>query len=275
MAAYNAGMYIGEAIESVLKQSFSAFELILVDDGSTDNTGEVIRSYADSRIKLIKNGHDYIGSLNTGLATAKGKYIARMDSDNIMHIDRLKIQYAVMEEEPDITVCGSWVSPFGENIPKGNVSQTIYGMIDCPLLLFMKENFIFHPTTMIRSGFLWEHSFRYEKYECGEDYKLWVEITKKGGNFYVETQPLLYYRVSEQQVSDRKREAQKETSSRIKKEILNYLMQLNSKKYTGIEKMAEALLLAKEEGLMDDSDIFSFFCALYVKNKNILSMVIK
>ncbi|MGL5227941.1 MAG: glycosyltransferase family 2 protein [Bacteroidales bacterium] len=87
----------------------------MVDDGSTDDTKDIIRSFTDNRIKLICNEHDFIGSLNLGLKESSGKYIARMDADDIMHPDRLKIQYNIMEEEPEITVSGSWIIVFGEN----------------------------------------------------------------------------------------------------------------------------------------------------------------
>lgn len=275
MPAYNAGKYLSEAMESVLNQSFTDFEFIIVDDGSTDNTLSVIRSFDDKRIKVIENKHDFIGSLNMGMNAAKGKYIARMDADDIMHIDRLKIQYAIMAEEPDITVCGSWMSPFGENIPKGTVSQTASGVLDYPLLSFMQRNIIFHPTTIICSAFLRKHSLQYEDYECAEDYKLWVEIAKHGGMFYVEAQPLLYYRVSGQQISNTKREIQKETSYRIRKEILDHLIRLTDKKYTGIRKVEEALWQIKDEGLINEPDIFSFFHSLYMKNKNNLATGLK
>lgn len=210
-----------------------------------------------------------------GIEAAKGKYIARMDADDIMHIDRLKIQYAIMEEEPDITVCGSWMRPFGKSIPKESVSQIVSGVLDYPLLSFMQRNVIFHPTTMIRTAFLRKHLLQYEDYECAEDYKLWVEIAKLGGLFYVEAQPLLYYRISEQQVSNKKKEIQKETSFRIQKEILDYLMKLIDKKYTGVKKMEEAMWQIKNEGLINEQDIFSFFYMLFMKNKNSLATGLK
>lgn len=119
MPAYNAEKYVAEAIESVLKQSFGDFEFIIVDDGSTDETLSIIRSYQDARIKLILSSHDFIASLNTGLNTVTSKYTARMDADDRMHIDRLKIQYSRLEESPQITVCSSWMASFGEHIPPG------------------------------------------------------------------------------------------------------------------------------------------------------------
>ncbi len=120
MSAYNVEKYIAESINSILRQSFRDFELIIVNDGSTDRTQSVIDSFDDKRlIKIVNPRHDFIESLNTGMATAKGKYVARMDADDIMHVDRLRIQHALMEENPEITVCTSWLTPFGEGIAKG------------------------------------------------------------------------------------------------------------------------------------------------------------
>ena len=107
MPVYNSGKYVNEAIRSVLAQSFDDFEFIIVDDGSTDNTQSIIHSFVDTRIKFIQNKHDFIGSLNRGMSSATGKYVARMDADDIMHIDRLKIQHAVMQRHSEITICGT------------------------------------------------------------------------------------------------------------------------------------------------------------------------
>lgn len=76
-----------------------------------------INGFVDERIVLLRNKHDFIGSLNLGISQSVGKYIAHMDADDIMYADRLKIQYEIMEADPDITVCGTWVTIFGKNIP--------------------------------------------------------------------------------------------------------------------------------------------------------------
>ncbi len=93
MLMYNASKYLRECIDSVLAQTFQDFEFLIVDDGSTDDSVEIVQSYHDSRIRLIKNKHDYIGSLNILLDEARGKYIARMDADDVMMPMRLKIQF--------------------------------------------------------------------------------------------------------------------------------------------------------------------------------------
>ncbi len=84
MPVYNGAAHIRECLDSILHQTFHDFEVLIVDDGSTDNTCDIILSYNDSRIRLIRNRHDYIASSNLLFAKAKGKYIARMDSDDIM-----------------------------------------------------------------------------------------------------------------------------------------------------------------------------------------------
>lgn len=84
MPVYNASRYLRDCIDSILSQSFTDFELLIVDDGSTDDSVEIIRSYSDSHIRLIENKHDYIGSLNLLLQEARGKYIARMDADDVI-----------------------------------------------------------------------------------------------------------------------------------------------------------------------------------------------
>lgn len=79
---YNASLYLRECIDSILSQGYKNFELLIVDDGSTDNSSDIVRSYNDTRIRFIQNSHDYIGSLNLLLKEAKGTYIARMDADD-------------------------------------------------------------------------------------------------------------------------------------------------------------------------------------------------
>lgn len=153
MPVYNAEMHIKDAIESVLEQSFVDFEFILIDDGSTDRTSSIIQSYNDKRVRLIQNSHNFIESLNLGIENSLGKYMARMDGDDIMHIDRLKIQYAIMQEYPDVTVCGTWMNSIGTYSQTNGLLSTLSGWVGQPLLKFTKGNFLFHPTTMIRMDF--------------------------------------------------------------------------------------------------------------------------
>ena len=264
MPTYNAGRYVAEAIQSVLQQSFEDWELVIVDDGSTDDTREIIRSFSDTRIRLLCNGHDFIGSLNMGLDAARGKYIARMDADDVMHPDRLKIQYAIMEEEPEITVCGSWIRIFGENKP-GIVPTSFKGKLTDIYGLLLKKSPLYHPTVMMRSKFLRRHALRYERYCCAEDYKLWFEIAKKGGVFFVEDQPLMFYRSSESQVNKVHTDEQKETYCRIRKELLDYLVE-KTKDYRSIPLIKQGLELAEKEGLLPMENMYEFLSRILPKS---------
>ena len=97
MPMYNAALHLQECLDSILSQTFGDFELLIVDDGSTDESVAIAEACSDPRVRLIKNEHDYIASLNLLLAEAKGKYIARMDADDVMMPYRLEVQYGYME----------------------------------------------------------------------------------------------------------------------------------------------------------------------------------
>ena len=89
---YNAALFIKDCINSVLSQSFQDFELLVVDDGSTDNSCDIVKNIKDNRVRLIQNQHDYVGSLNLLMDEAKGEYIAKMDADDVMCANRLTLQ---------------------------------------------------------------------------------------------------------------------------------------------------------------------------------------
>jgi glycosyltransferase involved in cell wall biosynthesis len=110
---YNAGNFIRETIDSVLCQTFQDFELLTMDDGSTDNSADIIRSYSDSRIKYVSCPHDFVSTLNKGLDMAQGKYIALLDHDDMMMPERLQTQFDYMEANPDIAACGAYMQTFG------------------------------------------------------------------------------------------------------------------------------------------------------------------
>lgn len=115
MSVYNAEKYLDEALQSILNQNF---EFIIINDGSTDKSLEIIEKYKyqDTRIVLIsRENRGLIASLNEGIELAKGKYIARMDADDISLPNRFEEQLKIMENDKEIVVCGSWINVFGEN----------------------------------------------------------------------------------------------------------------------------------------------------------------
>lgn len=119
MAIHNASRYLCECIDSILAQSFRNFELLVVDDGSSDNSIRVVESYADSRIRIIRQHHNFIDSLNTLLDEARGEYLARMDADDIMLPDRLSVEVSYLDKHPDVdAVCSNAtrIDTFGNKI---------------------------------------------------------------------------------------------------------------------------------------------------------------
>lgn len=267
MPVYNGGGYIAEAIDSTLKQSFGDFEFIIVDDGSTDNTVANIRNFDDERIRLIQNHHNYIESLNVGINHASGKYIARMNADDLMHIDRLKIQHAIMENEPNITVCGTWMKRIGASTSFDNIAGEVSGMIENPLIKFIQGDCIANSTSMIRTAFLRKHNLQYENYAYAEDFKFWAEIAKLGGQFYIDSQPLLYHRISESQVSTLKASKQKQAIELIIKEIMEYLIMQRSLEYPELKISFETLEELSKKGLITKLEIISLFQIIFKRIK--------
>lgn len=269
MIVHNGEFHIKETIESVLNQSFDNFDFIIVDNNSSDKTKEIIKSYQDPRIVLIENKHSFVDSVNRGLAFAKGKYIAFMNYGNIMHIDRLRIQYAIMEESPEITVCSSTMKVFGFNtmiIEK----KADFGLIKHPLLKFIGQDFIWNSTAMIRTDFLRKKNIKYENYSYASDYRFYVEVAKAGGTFYIESQPLVYYRLLEKQTSPQYKQEKQTASLKIQNEIIQYLISNLETKYPELNNLLIQLRSLKEKGLITDQNVINFYHDFFIKNRMLL-----
>lgn len=206
LPAYNAQETIGTAIQSIINQTYKDWELLVINDGSTDNTKSIILSFADSRVKYIENdgNKQLIYTLNRGLEIATGEYVARMDSDDIAHPSRFMKQIQYLEENPKCIVCGTEIMPFrnGRNLwflpkrfrydDKGIKSQ------------LLRTSCFAHPTVMIRASVLRELSIRYNpEYKHAEDYKLWIDLMDYG-LFHNINERLLKYRISPTQVTSNK-----------------------------------------------------------------------
>ncbi len=178
MPVYNAGRYLADAIESILAQSFEDFELIIINDGSTDESPLVIQSYLDQRIKFInhKFNSGLVAALNTGLQSATGKYIARMDQDDISFPGRLQMQYNYMEQHPDCVLLGTQVKVIGEN--KLSKMYTVSNELKASLLFGTS---FAHPSVMMRASILKNKHIAYdEQFKHAEDYGLWTQLAMCG-----------------------------------------------------------------------------------------------
>lgn len=209
MPAYNAEKYISEAIDSILNQTFEDFEFIIINDGSTDRTKEIILEYGDPRIVLLENEKNsgIVVTLNKGLDVAKGEYIARMDADDIAVPERLQIQVIYMDKHPEIGVLGTGLKKFGDEI---NEEKRFFSQKPDILkaeLLF--ATCIAHPTVVMRKDVLDAFHIRYEiDYAGAEDFLMWWRLSQKT---QIATLPdiLLNYRIHKSQITHDKGEKYK------------------------------------------------------------------
>lgn len=260
MPVRNGEKYIKESIDSILKQTFTDFELLIMDDGSTDRTVERIERYTDERIRLIRRKHNFIRNLNEGLELALGAYIARMDADDIMHTERLRIQLKRMKKNPNITVCGTWAKIFSDKGNERNVFHFGHEIICEPVLELLKYNMLLHPSVMVKKEFLFNHHIKYQNYPYVEDYKLWFDIAKAGGILFVEPQELMMLRRSDTQVTVTKKEEMFLGSIRLRKEILLYLLSIYDK---ALNSLLSDLEYLEKNKWMSYEDIFRFFVNLF------------
>ncbi len=239
LPVYNAASFLKEAIDSILNQSFSDFELLIYDDGSTDSSRNIIDTYQDKRI--VRHYSDInqglISVLNRGLNDAKGKYIARMDADDICLPDRFIKQLSFMELHPDYGICGTQLQLIHND-------QVLSRPVDDLALRwwFFKGSPFAHPSVMIRSSVIRKHQLSFDSTAyVAEDYDLWWRMA-----FYCKMhnleEVLLRYRVHANQESSAKSDIQADNHQ---KSLLRLMSELGLDK-AGLSPEFAAQLLSKE-----------------------------
>lgn len=233
MSVYNGGDFLSDAIESILQQTYKNFEFIIINDASTDNSLKRIQSYDDDRIIIINNEKNIFlaASLNKGINVSKGKYIVRMDADDISMPNRLSKQVQYMECNPNIGISGTCSEIIGFGSGYGKYSQE-NNIIKYSLLY---ECHLLHPTIIMRSDLIKDHELYYnESYRKNQDYELFIraiDITDFGNL----PDYLIKYRQSEENI---KREVHNQNEN-----IINIQKQLYVK--LGIEITNEEIILFK------------------------------
>lgn len=230
MPMYNASRYLRECIDSILAQTFTDFELLIVDDGSTDDSRDIVRSYDDQRIRLICNRHDYIESLNTLLREARGKYIARMDADDVMMPERLSIEWIFMENHRDVDVLGGQMYMFNNGSRKDSFRKTQVKEGYVSLTDMIEYCCVCHPTVMLRNTTINRLTYNQEA-KYAEDYEIWIDILSAGKNIYNLSEPLIYYRLHDAQTSNIHNNEQQQYSSVIKGKAVENLVSLTQKAF--------------------------------------------
>jgi len=173
MPAHNAVSYVSASVRSILNQTFWDFELIIIDDASSDDTGNVVRQFSDSRIRYFRNEQNLgvARTLNRGLDLAKGDYVVRADADDICFPGRIERQVKFMDAHPEIGVSGGRVRLFGSELPVINRCPVGSDIVKAYLLL---DNPLIHPSVIMRKGLLDKHNLRYDpQLSRTEDFDLW------------------------------------------------------------------------------------------------------
>lgn len=225
MPTFNTNVAIlQEAVESILSQTFHDFEFIIIDDGSTDDSYDYLRGLHDERIKLIRNPYNQgiTKSLNIGLSHSRGKYIARMDSDDIAMPFRLEKQFTFMERHPDVIACGSNVEVFGTE--SFTTHNSITDMEVYRIRMVFSNPGPIHPTAFLRREPLLRYHIKYDEALIhSQDYGLWVDISRHG-KVYILEEALIKRRIHPHQVTKTRRKVQircdQITQERLLKELL-------------------------------------------------------
>lgn len=211
MANYNTDSTIlCQSIESILNQSISSFEFIIIDDCSTNDSRNVLEKFArkDDRIKIIYNQENrgLAYSLNRGIKQARGEFIARMDTDDIAYQYRFEKQLKYINKH-NLDVCGTFVRKFGK---ENNLSFTPFYDVKYSRAHLLVSSYLIHPSVMIRRSFIIENKLFYnEKFRCSQDIELWVRMAQIGRIATV-NEVLMKYRIHSEQVSSSKNKLQKD-----------------------------------------------------------------
>lgn len=204
LPAYNCEKFIRKTIHSLINQTYSNFELLVINDGSTDATTSIIQSFKDTRIQLIQNEKNkgLIYTLNKGIELSKGKYIARIDADDICLPERLQKQVNWLEENTQIAIVATQILLIDEqDEATGNwlldMQNTTANQIKKAMLW---QNCIAHPTVLFRSEIIKKYQYSNNQ-KHSEDYDLWLQILADG--FIIEKVPeqLVKYRVHSNSVT--------------------------------------------------------------------------
>ena len=219
MSVFNGEAYLEAAIRSILGQTFPDFEFLIIDDGSSDGSIAIVEAFQDERIRLIRNETN-IGltrSLNKGLALAKGKYIARMDADDVALPDRLRLQFDFLETNQGYALIG------GERqlLQNGHLTTKrgeLFAEHEAIRIQQLFRNGFVHSTVMIRTSLV--KLLRYdETIFAAQDYELWVRISQRAKVANL-LSPLVQYRVHGASISETKLHRQIETVKAIQHQQL-------------------------------------------------------
>lgn len=274
LPAYNAALYLRDSLDSIMRQAFKDFDVLLIDDGSMDDTSKIAIEYSniDRRIKYYKNEKNIglIKTLNKGLSLAKGEYIVRMDADDIMFDDRLYKQVKYMDSNPECFVCGGQMEYIGgltgmaPILPQKYEDLLYLSLINCPL---------YHPTTIIRNSGIKQFGLKYnDSYKHAEDYKFWSDIIFSHPNSIANIKDVvLFYRISNNQITAKYSDEQDLISKIVRRENVQHVLVpygIKLPEVVNCEIIEKVSSLIRKEHI-DAAEILTLvLCMLYMSMEN-------
>lgn len=268
MAVHNEGPYLRDAVQSILDQTFGDFEFIIVNDGSTDGSKQVLENFAgrDDRIRLVhQDNRGLIASLNRGLYLARGTYIARMDGDDVSHPERFKKQVHCLDTTPEVGVVGTQIQRIdSEGRPNGNWSLPTDPDLIAWKLLF--HNYLCHPTVMMRRSLLEDLGGYAEWATHAEDYELWTRVVLQSQLVNL-PDPLHKLRRHGDSITATKREEQvrncAEATANIHGEVLGSSADAGIAHFLAWMEAEGIERAVSETGVMDFAVVHGYLRALY------------
>lgn len=255
MPVYNAESYVALAIESILKQTYSDFEFVIVEDGSSDSSLSIIKSYSDKRIQLYphKTNKGVAYSRNQGIELCKGEYLALMDADDIAPLDRLEKSLRFLEENPQVDAVGGKVIVIDG---KGNYIHTNWQQYENPRYIkayMILNNTVANGSILFRKSVVKENSIQYLDGMLGmEDYRFWCEFLHYGTIANM-NETLQYYRVVESGLSEQAKRKKRKEREQVMDEIHRYNFDWYGFEFE--EKEKELLLgVFQEEGKVKNEE---------------------
>ncbi len=256
---FNSEEYIKDAIESVLNQSYENFELLVIDDGSTDKSAEIVSQFKDSRIKLHRRNHSgLIDGLNYGLAVAKGEVIARFDNDDICLEGRLKNQISFLKGHPDVGVVAGGAYLIDET---GKIRKSISMPEHHDDISHCLESFfnpIIHPAVVIRKDILSSLGGYGKRFQAAEDYDLWLRLLRKGIKFHNLPYPIIKLRKHSKNMS--MVQLKSSTRSCFFSLFEHFFWKKNRVEITALTWDLQEQLMKKAEGIILDTGLIETWC---------------
>jgi glycosyltransferase involved in cell wall biosynthesis len=267
MPLYNAAPYVGEAIQSILNQSFTDFELIIIDDGSTDNSLEVAQSFVDPRIRILKNdaNRGIVYTRNRGLREMKGRYFAPFDADDIAHPDKFKIQLEFIEKHPEFALLGTWAHHID---PRGKRLSSRYKLSGSPESIPVKMLFrayFIQSAVVFRKEVLPPEGYS-EGFEIGEDYKLYFDVSQKCKTWNI-PKYLIDYRIHPESITQSRLELYEACERRLYEYIYKKLqISIDDQNFNSLQQIKSNRKIKSSEEL---KYIFNFLFLIRIQNKRL------